>query len=110
MSARREPASDGVRSVVIAGALLAASAVATAAVGMAPGADESAPVAVFYPPWWSGDRAFLAAAAAGGAVVREGAISSLLVAQSAEPGFRSRLRATGALLLLDPKAIAGCLK
>jgi hypothetical protein len=104
------PPRDRLRAVIIAVAVLAVSVGTTVAVGLAPGADETAPVAVLYPPWWSADRAFVAAGSAGGAVVREGAISSLLVARSPEPGFRDRLRATGALLLLDPKALAGCLK
>jgi hypothetical protein len=98
------------RNAAIAVVVLAASLGTMGAATMAPGDDESAPVAAIFPPWWSADRAFLATAAAGGAVVREGAVSSLLVAQSSEPGFRLKLHAAGAWLLLDPKAIAGCLK
>ena len=91
-------------------ALLAASLGTVGAASMAPGNDEAAPVAAFFPPWWDADRSFLAAADAGGVILREGAVSSLLVAQSSEPGFRHKLRAAGAWLLLDPKAIAACLK
>jgi hypothetical protein len=102
--------SHRVRNAAIAVALLAASLGTMGAATMAPGDDESAPVAALFPLWWGADRAFLAAAAAGGSVVREGAVSSLLVAQSSEPGFRRKLHAAGAWLLLDPKAIAACLK
>jgi hypothetical protein len=98
------------RNAVAAVALLAVSLGTIGAATMAPGDDESAPVAAVFPLWWSADRAFLATAAAGGAVVREGAVSSLLVAQSSEPGFRRKLHAAGAWLLLDPKAVAACLK
>jgi hypothetical protein len=98
------------RNAALALALLAASLGAMGAVTMAPGDDETAPVAVFFPFWWDVDRSFLAAVAAGGVVVREGAVSSLLVTQSSEPGFRRKLQAAGAWLLLDPKAIAACLK
>jgi hypothetical protein len=98
------------RNAAIAIALLTVSLGTMGAATMAPGDDESAPVAAIFPLWWSADRAFLAAAEAGGAVVREGAVSSLLVAQSSQPGFRRKLHASGAWLLLDPKAIAACLK
>ena len=98
------------RNAALVLALLTASLGAMGVATMAPGDDETAPVAVLFPPWWDGDRSFLAAVDAGGVVVREGAVSSLLVAQSSEPGFRRKLHAAGAWLLLDPKAIAACLK
>jgi hypothetical protein len=109
MTERMEDEHRG-RNAALAAVLLAASLGTMGAATMAPGDDESAPLAVLFPVWWGADRAFLATAAAGGAIVREGAISSLLVTQSSEPGFRHRLHAAGAWLLLDPKAVAACLK
>ena len=96
--------------IALALTLLAASLGAMGAVTMVPGDDEAAPVAVVFPVWWGTDRSLSATLEAGGVVVREGGLSSLLVAQSSEPGFRRKLRAAGAWLLLDPKAIAACLR
>jgi hypothetical protein len=62
------------------------------------------PVAAVFPPWWSGARAFAAAAAAG-PVARIGAFGFIVIAAPAE---RSRLRAAGAWLLLDPRAAGAC--
>ena len=90
--------------------LLTASVGSMGAATMAPGEDEAAPVAALFPLWWDAERSFLATAQAGGTIVRPGAISSLLVTQSSEPGFRRKLHVSGAWLLLDPKAIAACLK
>jgi hypothetical protein len=78
--------------------------------GLRPSADADAPIAVIFPPWWSAERAFTAAASAGGAIVREGAWSNILVVKSTDAGFVERLHAAGAWLLLNPQALAACLK
>ncbi len=108
MAERKQGRSIGTALVVVA--LLATSVGSLGAATMAPSGDEAAPVAALFPLWWDANRSFLATAQAGGMIVRPGAISSLLVTQSAEPGFRRKLYAAGAWLLLDPKAIAACLK
>lgn len=71
-------------------------------------ADE--PVAAVFPPWWDAERAFAAAASTGGAVIREGAWSNILVVKSEGGDLAQRLYASGAWLLLNPKALEACLK
>lgn len=83
--------------------------VAGAAVSLSTGApnDDSAVVAVF-PPWWPSSRA-VAAASDVGAIVDGGAFPFVLIVQSQNPGLGERLRAAGALLLLNPLGFGGCL-
>lgn len=82
--------------------------VAGVAVSISAGApnDDSAVVAIF-PPWWPASRAF-AAASDVGAIVDGGAFPFVLVVQSQRPGLGDRLRAAGALLLLNPLGFGGC--
>lgn len=68
----------------------------------APPAD--GPVAAVFPPWWGDTRAFAAASAAG-PVVRFGAVPFIVVVAADD---RARLRAAGAWLLLDPRALGAC--
>jgi len=86
--------------------VLFASLLGVAALALQPRPDH--PVAAVFPPWWSAERAFAAAGSAGGAVLRDGAWSTLIVAQSPDPQFAARLRAAGALLVLDPQALGTC--
>jgi hypothetical protein len=88
--------------------LLLASALGTAWLGLRPVA--GAPVAAIFPPWWDDERSFAAAASTGGAIVREGAWSNILVVTSADGDLARRLRDAGALLLVNPAALDGCLK
>ncbi len=60
--------------------------------------------------WWEAERAFVAAASSGGAIVREGVWSNILVLRSADSNFAARLHIAGAWLLLNPKALDACLK
>jgi hypothetical protein len=90
--------------------LLLVSFLGTAALAMRPSGAADAPVAAVFPPWWSAERSFIAAASAGGAIVREGAWSNILVVKPADAGLAHRLYAAGAWLLLDPKALDACLK
>ena len=91
-----------------AAALLVASWVAIAALSLQvrPGTEI---VAVAFPPWWSAERAFLAAASADAAIVRMTAIPSLLVVRPDQHDGLERLRKAGAWLAVDPQAIAACL-
>lgn len=74
-------------------------------IGAAPRqADRAAAV---FPPWWSEARVVAAAASAGDIASRGGAANIVLV--RGDPAtLRSRLRAAGALLLLDPQAAGFC--
>jgi hypothetical protein len=90
--------------------LLLVSFLGTAWIGLRPSAAIGEPVAALFPPWWGAERAFAAAASAGGAIVREGAWSNILVLRSGDDDFADRLHAAGAWLLLNPKALDACLK
>lgn len=59
------------------------------------------PIAAIFPPWWSLGEAFRAARQADAYVVRTGAWSTILVVQSPNPGFSTRMYDAGAILLLD---------
>lgn len=107
-TAGRRPERARLRDFVPAAALLVLSAGATAAAAMAPGA-AGEPVAAVFAPWTGPEHALRAVAAADGAAVRAGAFDNVVIAVSDDPGFRDRLRAAGAWLLLDPKALAACL-
>jgi hypothetical protein len=65
-------------------------------------------VAVAFPPWWTGQQAFLAAASANAAIVRMTALPTLLVVRRNDNDGLARLRKAGARLTLDPQAIAAC--
>src|ERR1700759_1876574 len=91
-----------------AAALLVASFIAVPALSLQvrPGAEI---VAVAFPPWWSAERAFLAAASADAAIVRMTAIPSVLVVRPDQHDGLARLRKAGVWLAVDPQAIAACL-
>lgn len=93
------------RAILILLCLTISFAGLAASIAAKPG-DDSSIVAVF-PPWWSASRA-LAAASDVGAVLNGGAFSFVLVVQSQRPGLGDRLRAAGALFLLNPQGFGGC--
>lgn len=70
--------------------------------------DGDAVVAVF-PPWWSADRTFVAAGEAG-SILNNGTFPFVVVVQSKGADLGVRLRAAGAILLLDPLGLGGCLE
>ncbi|MEO8319436.1 MAG: hypothetical protein ABJA75_23195 [Bradyrhizobium sp.] len=90
-----------------AAALLVASFVAIAALSLQvrPGSEV---VAVAFPPWWSSQEVLQAAASANAAIVRMTALPALLVVRPDGHDGRTRLRAAGAWLAMDPQAIAAC--
>lgn len=92
-----------------AAALLIASWTVIAALSLQvrPGAEL---VAVAFPPWWGTQQVFLAAASADAAVVRTTAIRVLLVVRPDDHDGLTRLRQAGAWLMLDPLAVAACLR
>jgi hypothetical protein len=79
-----------------------------ASIGAGKPASDNAVVAVF-PPWWTASRTLVAASAAG-AVLDSGAYSFVVIVQSQDHELGARLRAAGALLLLDPLGLGGCLQ
>ena len=81
--------------------------VAVAALALSPPA--AGPVAALFAPWLSGDEVLHRVAAADAAIVRWGALDSVVVVGSERPDLSNRLRAAGAWLVVDPVAIAGCL-
>ena len=87
--------------------LLFASAVATAGFSLEPRSGR--PILAIFPPWWSNERGAGAAINAGGSLVGFGRWSGTVVAISDGPRFKKRLRANGAVLLLDARALAGCM-
>ncbi|WP_346016189.1 hypothetical protein [Bradyrhizobium sp. C-145] len=92
-----------------AAALLIASWSVVAALSLRPrlGAEL---VAAAFPPWWSAQEAFLATASANAAIVRTTAIPALLVVRPGDHDGLSRLRDAGAWLIIDPQAVAACIK
>jgi hypothetical protein len=87
-------------------ATLAASIMAMAFVALAPVPNH--PIAAVFPPWWTAARGFQAAALSGAPIVRTGAFVNILVLSPGEPDLPARLRAAGAWLVLDAKALGGC--
>lgn len=88
--------------------LLLASWLALAYLSLQPRADAVVLAAVF-PPWWGAERTFAAAASTGAAIIRTGAIPTIVVLHPTGDDGLARLRQAGAWLVLDPKAIGGCL-
>ncbi|MGI4945701.1 MAG: hypothetical protein ACRYHQ_34935 [Janthinobacterium lividum] len=87
-------------------ALAAGSMLAAGASSLGPPSD--GPIAALYPPWWSASQCLLAAAA-GGRPVRFGAAGFVVVVSPDTPDAARLLRRAGAWLLLDPRALGGCL-
>ena len=71
-------------------------------------APASGPVALVFPPWWSAAQTVMAASASG-AVIRLGSLPFVAIVAPANAGERARLHHAGALLLLDPIMVTGCL-
>jgi hypothetical protein len=92
-----------------AAALLVASWTAVAALSLHVRAGTEV-VATAFPPWWSGQRALLAAASAHASIVRMTAIPALLIVRPDSDDGLNRLYKAGAWLTIDPQAIAACFK
>jgi hypothetical protein len=91
-----------------AAALLIASWIAVAALSLEvrTGAEV---VAVAFPPWWGTQQVFLAAASANAAIIRETALSGLLVVRPDVNDGLAQLHKAGAWLIMDPQAVAACI-
>jgi hypothetical protein len=66
-------------------------------------------VAVVVPPFSDAARILEVIAAADGSVVRLGRLPWIAVANSSHPEFAARLRAAGALFVLNPQLLGGCM-
>jgi hypothetical protein len=88
--------------------LLAFSLLAVGAAALTPGPEAGA-FAVVAPPWYGLDRTAGLVAAAGGQLVDTGGLSNVVIAYSGERGFPEALYKAGALLVLNPARLRGCL-
>lgn len=76
---------------------------------LAPKAEAGMSVAAIFPPWWDARDVMAGLADADAVILRQGVTSSVLLLSSDTSGLPQRLRKAGALLIVDPKAAAGCL-
>ncbi len=60
-----------------------------------------------YPPWWSSERALQAASDAGD-ISAGSARGFAFVVRSSRPDLPERLRASGAIMILNPRGDGGC--
>ena len=93
-------------------AIIAVAAVvslyAAARLGLAPREPDNG-VAVIFAPWISQEQAVARAARPGGRLVRMGGLPFIVVVTPDGPDYTARVLADGAMLVVDPKAIAACL-
>jgi len=80
----------------------------TARIGLAP-RDPADGVGVIFAPWTSGEAALRRAVGAGGRFVRFGVLPFVVVVIPEDPDYLARVAADGALLVVDPQALAACL-
>jgi len=84
------------------------STVAIARIGLEP-SHQPGPVGVIFAPWTDAGDSFTRAVSAGGRFVRFGGPSFVVVVEPDGPDYFSRVKAAGALLIVDPRIIAACL-
>jgi len=85
-----------------------ASFLLVARIGLAP-RDPSEGVGVVFAPWTGADAAFVRAVEAGGRFVRFGALPFIVVVSPETADYADRVRAGGALFVVDPRILAACL-
>jgi hypothetical protein len=83
------------------------STYAVARVGLEP-SDTSRPVGVIFAPWTDEATTLARAVAAGGRIIRLGGPSFVVVVEPETPGYIRRVKAAGALLVVDPRILAAC--
>jgi hypothetical protein len=66
-------------------------------------------IAAVFPPWWDDADVLVAAASTGLPIVRAGGIGAILVLASPNESTDNLVSKAGAVLLLDPLSMAGCL-
>jgi hypothetical protein len=92
---------------VIVGFALA-SFYAAARIGLEP-RDPARGVGVIFAPWTAADAALVRAVEAGGRVVRFGGLPFVVVVEPESADYIERIKAAGALLIVDPLVITACL-
>lgn len=92
---------------LVVGAVALGSIVALAVMAFAPG-DGRDGVGVVYAPWVSESDALTRAVAAGARFVRYGGLPFIVVVMPEAPGYTARAMASGALFMVDPRALAAC--
>lgn len=101
---------DGtILALLSAASLLLHAGIVAKPLGPEPGPGQDQGVAVLFAPWIDAGDALLRVAESGGRIVRQGAFAFIVVAQPEHPDFSSRVAERGALLTLDPRALAACL-
>ena len=94
-------------AAVITGFALA-SLYAAARIGLEP-RDPARGVGVIFAPWTGADAAFVRAVEAGGRFVRFGGLPFIVVVEPDGADYLDRIKAAGALLIVDPLVITACL-
>jgi len=98
-----------IRAYLPAGLLLAGSVFFTG--GLTAWPRDGEPVAAVYPPGTTGDAAFAGVVVAGAeAVLGTGALRTIVVARSDDPGFIDKLYRSGALMVVRAPAKGDCLR
>jgi len=92
--------------VAVFGLVPAALAASLVAAVPSPSFGRSATIAAVFPPWWAAGRVFEAAAGAG-PLLDAGRAPFVMVVGFTDPGVADRLRAAGAIFLVDAAAV-GC--
>jgi hypothetical protein len=82
---------------------------ATMRIGLAP-RDPTDGIAVIFAPWTDARAALTRAVEAGGRFVRYGGYDFIVIIIPEAPDYVSRINAAGALFVVDPGALAACLK
>lgn len=86
---------------VFAGSLVAAAMVSTRPT-------DAVRLAAIYPPWWSAERALVAASSAG-PIAGSGRLPFIVAVSAAGPGLVERLKSSGALFVIDGSRFSFCI-
>jgi hypothetical protein len=93
---------------IVALLLAAGFFIQTGALAKTPVSDQPPALAVLFAPWVDAADAMQRAGDAGARIVRFGALPFIVVVEPHRPDFADRVTERGAVLLLDPRALAAC--
>lgn len=97
----------GLRDILISTCVLAGLSAGTLVLAIGTARPHADRLAVIFPPWWTPAQVFAAAASAG-RLVAPGHLPGTVIVQGDAAILADRLRAAGALLVLDSSLSAGC--